>query len=92
MPSRCRPPLAIDGGLACRVHLVSTNVTKLYWLTSKSRKSGRSRTYRLVFVDVCPWKLKSGLCQNCVTYPPKPCGNTVIYGDTLKQIVVVGSR
>ena len=28
------------------------------------------------------------LCQNCVTYPPKPWGNTVIYGDTLKQIVV----
>jgi hypothetical protein len=32
------------------------------------------------------------LCQNCVTYPPKPWGNTVIYGDTLKQIVVAGSR
>jgi hypothetical protein len=28
------------------------------------------------------------LCQNCVTYPPKPWGNTVSYGDTLKQIVV----
>ena len=26
------------------------------------------------------------LCQNCVTYPPKPSGNTVSYGDTLKQI------
>ena len=32
------------------------------------------------------------LCQNCVTYPPKPRANTVIYGDTLKQIVVAGSR
>ena len=32
------------------------------------------------------------LCQNCVTYPPKPWGNTVTYGDTLKQIVVAGSR
>jgi hypothetical protein len=32
------------------------------------------------------------LCQNCVTCPPKPWGNTVIYGDTLEQIVVAGSR
>src|SRR5688572_20392397 len=27
------------------------------------------------------------LCQNCVTYPRKPWGNTAIYGDTLKRIV-----
>jgi len=32
------------------------------------------------------------LCQNCVTYPLKPGGNTVIYEDTLKPIVVAGSR
>jgi hypothetical protein len=32
------------------------------------------------------------LCQNCVRYPPKPWGNTVIYGDTLKEIVVAGCR
>ncbi len=32
------------------------------------------------------------LCQNCVTYPLKRWGNTVIYGETLKQIVVAGSR
>ena len=37
-------------------------------------------------------KWEFALCQNCVTYPPKPWGNTVIYGDTLKQIVVAGSR
>jgi hypothetical protein len=37
-------------------------------------------------------KSHTGLCQNCVTYPPKPWGNTVIYGDTLTQIVVAGSR
>jgi Bacterial regulatory proteins, luxR family len=28
------------------------------------------------------------LCQNCVTYPPKPWGNTVIYGDTSTHIDV----
>ena len=35
---------------------------------------------------------KRVLCQNCVTYPPKPRANTVVYGGTLKQIVVAGSR
>jgi hypothetical protein len=34
----------------------------------------------------------SVLCQNCVTYRPKPWANTVIYGETLKQIVVAGNR
>jgi len=29
--------------------------------------------------------------KNCVTYAPKATVNTVIYGDTLKQIVVAGS-
>src|SRR4051794_32171079 len=33
-------------------------------------------------LDVCRAKLHRQLCQNCVTYPPKPWGNTVIYGDT----------
>ena len=33
-------------------------------------------------------EVESFLCQNCVTYPSKPWDNTVIYGDTLKQIVV----
>jgi hypothetical protein len=28
------------------------------------------------------------LCQNCVTYPPKPWGNTVIYGNTSTHIEV----
>jgi hypothetical protein len=32
------------------------------------------------------------LCQNCVTCPPKPRTNTVIYGDTPMRIVVAGSR
>ena len=32
------------------------------------------------------------LCQNCVTCPPKPRANTVIYGDTPTHIVVAGSR
>src|SRR5882762_2026064 len=27
-------------------------------------------------------KARSGLCQNCVTYPSKPLANTVIYGHT----------
>jgi len=28
------------------------------------------------------------LCQNCVRYPLKPRSNTVIYGDTARDIVV----
>jgi hypothetical protein len=32
------------------------------------------------------------LCQNCVTYPLKPWGNTAVYGDTSEHIVVAGSR
>ena len=31
---------------------------------------------------------ESFLCQNCVTYPPKPWGNTIIYGDTSTHIDV----
>ena len=47
------------------------------------------RVYEPVCVVVSSLKEKAVLCQNCVTYPPKPWGNTVTYGDTLKQIVVV---
>jgi hypothetical protein len=32
------------------------------------------------------------LCQNCVTYPPKPRVNTVIYEDTLTHIAVAEGR
>ena len=32
------------------------------------------------------------LCQNCVTCPPKPRSNTVVYGDTSMHIDVAGSR
>ena len=34
------------------------------------------------------FNLRTVLCQNCVTYPPKPQGNTVIYGDTSTHIDV----
>jgi hypothetical protein len=41
------------------------------------------------YVSTCALrKCERQLCQNCVTYPPKPWGNTVVYGDTLKQLVV----
>ena len=33
-------------------------------------------------------KWEFALCQNCVTYPPKPWGNTVTYGDTPTHIDV----
>jgi len=33
-------------------------------------------------------KRSATLCQNCVTYPPKPWVNTVTYGDTSTHIVV----
>ena len=43
-------------------------------------------------LDMRRRKSRFVLCQNCVTYSPKPWGNAVIYGDTLMQIVVAGSR
>jgi hypothetical protein len=45
-----------------------------------------------VFVDMPPQNLRIGLCQNGVTYPPKPWVNTMIYGDTAVRITVAGSR
>jgi len=47
----------------------------------------RSECY-LVSVGIRRRKSRNGLCQNCVTYPPKPWGNTVIYGDTPTHIDV----
>jgi hypothetical protein len=42
----------------------------------------------LLFVDVGRRKSALGLCQNCVTYPPKPWVNATIYGDTSTRIDV----
>jgi hypothetical protein len=45
------------------------------------------------YVSTCVLrKCQRQLCQNCVTYPPKPWGTAVIYGATLIHIVVAGSR
>jgi len=48
--------------------------------------------YYAMFVDVRPRKSSEFMCQNCVTYPPKPGVNTSIYEDTRMNIVVVRSR
>jgi hypothetical protein len=45
--------------------------------------------YRSMCVGL-KWEL--ALCQNCVTCPPKPRSNTVVYGDTSMHINVAGSR
>ena len=37
-------------------------------------------------------EVQTGSCQNCVTCPPKPPSNTVVYGATPMHIVVAGSR
>jgi hypothetical protein len=60
-------------------------------ITSRSAQCARNAYYAM-FVYVCPRKLRSGLCQNCVRYPTKPRSNTVIYGATPMHIVVAGSR
>ena len=49
-------------------------------------------SYDAVFVSVCRRNSPRGLCQNCVTYPPKPGVNTSIYEDRRLHIVVVGSH
>ena len=46
--------------------------------------------YHLMFVDARPRKSDSGLCQNCVIYPPKPRANIVSYEDTPTRIDVAG--
>jgi hypothetical protein len=47
-------------------------------------------SYDAMFGDACRRTSAAVLCQNCVTYPQKTRGNTAIYGDTQKQIVVAG--
>jgi hypothetical protein len=44
-----------------------------------------------MFVDVRRQKCEPKLCQNCVTCPPQPWGNTLIYEDTSRHNVVAGS-
>src|SRR5438128_2184211 len=39
------------------------------------------RVCEAVCVGMSSLKWKAGLCQNCVTYPPKLGANTAIYGD-----------
>jgi hypothetical protein len=41
-----------------------------------------------MFVGVRRQKCEPELCQNCVTYPPQPWGNTVIYRDTSKHTLL----
>jgi hypothetical protein len=58
----------------------------------KRSEIGLTLTIARMFFDVRLRKLRIGLCQNCVTYPPKPPANTVIYGETATHINVAGSR
>ena len=48
--------------------------------------------YDAVFVGGCRRNPTRELCQNCVTYPPKPWVNSMIYGDRPTRIDVAGSR
>ena len=47
--------------------------------------------YEAVSVGVSSPKSKRVLCQNCVTYPPKPPVNIVTYGCIAKDFVVAGT-
>ena len=51
-----------------------------------------SSWYCAVRIDVRPRKCKTGSCQNCVRYPPKPLGNIAIYGDMRTHMSVARSR
>ena len=57
-------------------------------VTQRSGSIGPLLRRDLLWVGTCRLKWKRKLCQNCVTYPPKPWGNTVIYGDTSTHIDV----
>jgi hypothetical protein len=53
--------------------------------------SGRLTTAPQTLPVHIGWQAANGErvpCQNCVTYPLKPWGNTVTYGDTTTHIVV----
>jgi len=52
------------------------------------RRTQLSR-YHFIFVDAAAGKLTRRLCQNCVTYPPKPWANIVFYGETATRIDVL---
>jgi hypothetical protein len=53
-----------------------------------TRDSIQSIGYASPCVSTHQQKSHTGLCQDCVTYPPKPWGNTVIYEDTSTHIDV----
>jgi hypothetical protein len=56
-------------------------------------KMDRSRAVRLnTNWPNNPDAYQVGLCQNCVTYSPRPRGNTDVYGEVPTRIDVAGSR
>jgi hypothetical protein len=63
-------------------------------MTGTRFEKSADRNEALYFpVSTCAlWKCERQLCQNCVTYPPQPRANTVIYGHTSRHIDVAGSR
>jgi len=72
-----------------RISLVSFSAWPMLLATSTSAASSRrTRPAQSVRVHTCIVKWRTVLCQNCVTYPQKRWGNSVIYGDTQKRIVV----
>ena len=52
------------------------------WEYARAIGGSHGRPYLFVRLGVSGPNRSPALCQNCVTFPPKPRSNTVIYGDT----------
>src|SRR6476661_1660162 len=102
MPSwRPSPPTSqIHGVALVGIHVPTTRLTgrppsarMTFFAHYRARYDQRSKQRTHINCSpINPGHFRPALCQNCVTYPPKPRGNTVIYGDTLTHTVAAGSR
>ena len=93
MPSRFDVDLMkAGGGVLTRASMSARRVTADVPLVWRRSLAGRTSGSRVALDDI-DGRGKSivVLCQNCVTYPPKPWGNTMIYAHTAMHIDVAGS-
>jgi hypothetical protein len=62
-----------------------------YWCGVAAATATAAYDVVQILQDVRPGKSSEFLCQNCVTCPPKPWVNNVVYGDTSMPIDVACS-
>src|SRR5438552_5780179 len=84
------PTLSIRLSAICPIYTVALILTTDRGVILGRAPAVRALTmYDTVRVGARAPKSTSVLCQNCVRYPPKPCGNTIIYREASTRIDVV---